>query len=84
MSSDKYTRVTLESNPGKLSFPIKPTEDPIVNDVIRSLMRRSNQGMITYGTSMKENPLSTEEWIDNAIEEALDLACYLTRLKDEL
>lgn len=60
------------------------TEDRIVDSVIQRLVDRSAQGMVTYGVSMADNPLSKVEWIDHAIEEALDFACYLERLKDEI
>ena len=33
---------------------------------------------------MMRDDLTTEEWIDNAIEEALDFANYLERLKRKL
>ncbi len=33
-----------------------------------------------FNLMMRED-LTTTDWIDHAIEEALDLACYLTRLK---
>ncbi len=61
-----------------------PTLDPVVNVIIQKLVDRHKQGMLTYGVSMADNPLSTEQWINHAIEEALDFACYLERLKSSL
>lgn len=59
-------------------------EDPVVVANIRKLEARSQRGMLAYGTSMEDNPASSLEWIDHAIEEALDLANYLEKLKREL
>ena len=55
--------------------------DPIVNIVQLRMSRRSQQGIKKYGTTMMRDDVSTTEWIDHAIEEALDLAVYLERLK---
>lgn len=60
------------------------TRDPIVNTVIKRMVDRHEQGMVTYGMTMEDNPLSAAQWIDHTIEELLDAACYLERLKKEL
>lgn len=60
------------------------TQDPVVQEVVNKLVSRSKQGMKTYGVTMEGNPLSAKEWINHAVEEALDLANYLTRLKREV
>lgn len=60
------------------------TKDKIVATIIDRLEERSEAGMKTYGMTMAENPLTTIEWIDHAIEEALDFACYLERIKKDL
>ena len=59
-------------------------ECPIVQEVIDKLSNRAAVGMQTYGVTMDRKDLSTAQWIDHAIEEALDLANYLTRLKKDL
>lgn len=58
--------------------------DPIVQKVINKLVTRHEQGMIDYGVSLADNPAGVFFWIDNAIEESLDNANYLMRLKQEL
>ena len=58
--------------------------DPVVATNIIRLRNRSAEGMKKYGTTMMRDDLTTEEWIDNAIEEALDFANYLERLKRKL
>lgn len=59
------------------------TDDLIVNTVIQRLADRSAQGMKTYGKPMTRTDINTVGWIDHAIEEALDFACYLERLKKD-
>ena len=58
--------------------------DPVVATNIIRLRNRSAEGMKKYGTTMMRDDLTTEEWIDNAIEEALDFANYIERLKRKL
>ena len=58
----------------------KSTTEAIV-DMIRS---RSEFGLNKYGVSMDRTDLSTEQWIQHAIEEMLDGAQYLYRIKQEL
>ena len=60
------------------------TDDPIVDIVVRRLIDRSAEGMKNYGVSMKAASGNSTKWIDNAIEELLDAACYLEKLKDTL
>lgn len=59
-------------------------ECPIVKEVIKRLEDRAKEGMKTYGVTMDRKDIDTVGWIDHAIEEALDLANYLTRLKRNL
>lgn len=58
--------------------------DPITKRIIERLVTRHQEGMKEYGTTMADNPAGTLFWIDNAIEEALDLAQYLERLKSDI
>lgn len=39
-------------------------------------------GLAKYGTTVADNPLSHEQWLRHAYEEALDLAVYLRRALD--
>ena len=37
-----------------------------------------------YGTTVSDNPLELRQWVQHAIEEALDLAIYAQRIKEML
>lgn len=43
---------------------------------------RHARGLAKYGTTLDRGDLTPEQWTQHAIEEALDLAGYLMRLKD--
>tara|TARA_R110000787_G_scaffold113129_1_gene222264 strand:- start:154 stop:360 length:207 start_codon:yes stop_codon:yes gene_type:complete len=58
----------------------KGTTESIV-EMIRS---RAALGLDKYGTSIDRTDLTTEQWIQHAIEEMLDGAQYLYRIKQEL
>ena len=55
--------------------------DSVVTEVINRYKDRANIGIHKYGTNLDRKDLSTEQWLDHAIEEALDLSLYLTKLK---
>lgn len=55
--------------------------DPIVATVIQRMTDRSVEGMEKYGCTMMRDDVTTVGWIDHAIEELLDAAVYLERLK---
>jgi len=59
-------------------------DDPIVREVIDRIEARSLAGIKKYGVSMTRPDITTEEWIDNTIEELLDAAVYLTRVRCDL
>jgi hypothetical protein len=63
---------------------ISETDDTIIYTVARLMRQRADKGKQTYGTTMDRDDLTTDEWLDHAIEEALDLAIYLTKIKREL
>ena len=58
--------------------------DSIVENVINRLKDRARIGFDKYGTDLDRNDLITEQWIEHAIEEALDFSLYLTKLKEQL
>ena len=62
---------------------IKITEepDPIVATVMKRMSDRSEEGMKKYGCTMMRDDVTTVGWIDHAIEELLNAAVYLERLK---
>jgi hypothetical protein len=55
--------------------------DSIIEEVLTRIKFRAEIGKETYGTTMDRTDLSHKQWLDHAIEEALDLAIYLTKLK---
>lgn len=48
------------------------------------IAKRQALGLQKYGTTVEENALSHREWLQHALEEALDLAIYLQRSIEEL
>jgi len=59
--------------------------DPVVETNMRRLAQRADVGMKTYGQSMEDHKdESLEYWIDHTIEELLDAANYLEKLKRDL
>jgi len=59
-------------------------EDTVVTNVLRRYEKRSQEGMVKYGTTMEGNAGSLEYWLENALEEAMDLTLYLQRSLDEI
>ena len=80
MTIQKHT--TIKHIP--MDFETYEQSDPIVAAVIRKMYQRSQVGIKKYGTTLERDDLSTEQWIDHAIEEAMDLVLYLTKLKTQL
>ena len=62
---------------------INQSDDSIIYEVAKLMRMRSQKGKDTYGTTMDRDDLSTEQWLDHAIEEALDLAIYLTKIRKD-
>jgi hypothetical protein len=58
--------------------------DSVVENVINRLKDRARIGFEKYGTDLDRNDLITEQWIEHAIEEALDFSLYLTKLKQQI
>lgn len=63
-----------------LGFP----EDPVIDANVQRLISRAKQGMKDYGVSMDKAPGGAVSWIDHTIEELLDAANYLEKLKRTL
>lgn len=59
-------------------------KDSVVYRIAHLLKNRSETGIRKYGTTLDRTDLEVKQWIDHAIEEALDLALYLERVKNEL
>jgi hypothetical protein len=59
-------------------------KDTIVFKIAQMLRSRSETGIRKYGTTLDRTDLEVKQWIDHAIEECLDQALYLQKLKDTL
>jgi hypothetical protein len=59
-------------------------KDSVVYRIAHLLKNRSETGIRKYGTTLDRTDLEVKQWINHAIEEALDLALYLERVKNEL
>ena len=58
--------------------------DSITERIINLIETRADKGFQTYGVTMDRDDLTPTEWMQHAIEEALDLAIYLMKIKSEL
>jgi len=61
-------------------FQPSGTEARVIDDITR----RQQFGTYKYGTTVENNPLTLDKWLQHAYEEALDLAIYLKRSLEEL
>ena len=61
----------------------QPTKDPIVEQVIDKYRSRSQKGIEKYGTTLADNKLTQEEWLNHLQEELMDAVVYLERLKHD-
>ena len=52
----------------------------ILYSIIDDLLVREDKGLKEYGTTMDRTDLSEQDWLQNAYEEALDLAIYLKKI----
>ena len=59
-------------------------QDSIVLKVINMFKKRSLLGIKKYGTTLDRGDLTFLQWIDHAIEEAMDFVLYLTKIREEL
>ena len=48
--------------------------DEIVESLIQEYRERSLKGILKYGTTLEENQLSLNKWLQHAKEEAMDMA----------
>jgi hypothetical protein len=67
-----------------MDFVAINNNDTVVFKIAMLLKVRSETGIRKYGTTLDRTDLSVKEWIDHAIEESLDHALYLQRIKDAL
>jgi len=56
--------------------------DQIVLEVIEKYSQRSDVGISKYGTTLEQN--NTDDFINHALEEAMDFTLYLMKIKQIL
>ena len=67
-----------------MDFVTIDNKDTVVYRIAHLLRSRSETGIRKYGTTLDRTDLEVKQWIDHAIEESLDHALYLMKLKDSL
>ena len=67
-----------------MDFVTIDNKDTVVYRIASLLRSRSETGIRKYGTTLDRTDIEVKQWIDHAIEESLDHALYLMKLKDEL
>ena len=63
---------------------MEETDSKTLAEVIRVFRKREEVGKMRYGTTVDRTDVRTEFWVQMALEEAMDLVLYLTRLKQSL
>ena len=58
--------------------------DAIVEDLIQEYRIRSIKGIAKYRTTLEDNQLSLNQWLQHAKEEAMDMALYLHKAQKQL
>ncbi len=56
----------------------------VEESVIEEIRKRSQVGFKKYGKTMTRTDISVREWLQHALEEALDLSVYLKRVIMEM
>ena len=62
----------------------KTKKDTIVEAIVDKFKERSDVGIKKYNTTLDREDFTTEQWINHAIEESMDLILYLERLKRDI
>jgi predicted CopG family antitoxin len=58
--------------------------DAIVEGLIEEYRLRSLKGIAKYRTTLEDNQLSLNQWLQHAKEEAMDMALYLHKAQKQL
>ncbi len=56
----------------------------IEEKVINQIKERAKTGLNKYGVTMERQDLTLLDWVQHAQEEAMDLAVYLEKIKEQL
>jgi hypothetical protein len=60
---------------------MKEIKDRIVASVIEKYIDRSEAGIDKYGTTLKRNILTFDEWMTHLQEELMDATLYIEKIK---
>lgn len=63
---------------------MKRSSQSTTERLVAMLRQRHDAGLKKYGVTVDRTDLKPDEWIQHAIEELLDGAAYLMRLRDEM
>jgi hypothetical protein len=58
--------------------------DPIVEAVVEKYQQRSKVGIEKYGTTLQDNGLTFEQWLNHLQEELMDATLYIQKMKSLL
>ena len=78
------TRKKLAELEEELNEKKEVYSDLIVESLIQEYRERSRRGIQKYGTTLEGNQLSLNQWLQHAIEEAMDMALYLHKAQLQL
>lgn len=56
---------------------IAKSPDPVIEQLVDELRRRSEYGLKKYGVPLSREDLTLKDWLKHALEETLDNAGYL-------
>ena len=54
-----------------------PSQDPVIEQLVAELRRRSGIGLKKYGAPLSREDFALKDWLRHALEETLDNAGYL-------
>ena len=58
--------------------------DKNVENVVKQLRDREEEGLLKYGVNTERTDLSTLEWLQHLQEELMDASVYIEKLKSEI
>ena len=58
--------------------------DKNVENVVKQLRDREEEGLLKYGVNTERTDLSTLEWLQHLQEELMDASVYIEKLKHQL
>jgi len=58
--------------------------DKNVENVVKQLRDREEEGLLKYGVNTERKDLTTLEWLQHLQEELMDASVYIEKLKNEM